>query len=180
MKTLQVNAVFDELTDIVKANIAFAQTIQGKTLSELNAQPAPEKWSVLQCLEHLNRYASFYHPEIAKQLPNLSPGEHYKPSWLGDYFAKSMLPSAKMKKMKTFKSKDPVASDLDLSVVEVFLQNQHRMLEYIRLAHGKDVGAVKCATTLGSWLKFKLGDTFRFVLNHELRHVEQAKRVLKG
>lgn len=180
MKTLQVNVVLGELTDIINANIAFGESLQGRSISELNAQPAIDKWSVLQCLEHLNRYAAFYHPEIAKQLPNLRSGEHYKPSWLGDYFAKSMLPSAKMKKMKTFKSKDPVAGEQDLSVIEVFLQNQHRMLEYIRLAHGKDVGAVKCATTLGSWLKFKLGDTFRFVVNHELRHVEQAKRVLKG
>ena len=33
--------------------------------------------------------------------------------------------------------------------------------------------------SINKWIKIKLGDTFRFVIYHNERHIQQAKRVLK-
>ncbi|MDP4828418.1 MAG: DinB family protein [Flavobacteriales bacterium] len=180
MKTLHVATVLDELQNIVQTNLAFAKDLQENHIDRMFESPGPGKWSAVQCLEHLNRYAAFYHPEIEDKLNSNGGDPHYKPSWLGNYFAMSMLPTEKMKTMTTFKSKDPVHDHLDISVLRTFIGNQERMLSMIEKARKSDLGKVKCKTTLGSWLKFKLGDTFRFVIYHELRHIEQARKAVLG
>jgi flagellar biosynthesis chaperone FliJ len=178
MKTLHVDTLLDELQNIVQTNLAFAKELQENHRDRMFDSPGPGKWSAVQCLEHLNRYAAFYHPEIADKLNNNSGDTHYKPSWLGNYFAMSMLPTEKMKTMRTFRSKDPKDEETTIESAQTFIENQERMLSMIEKARKSDLGKVKCKTTLGSWLKFKLGDTFRFVVYHEVRHVEQARKAI--
>ena len=38
---------------------------------------------------------------------------------------------------------------------------------------------VKTSITISNWIKLRLGDTFRFVIHHNLRHVVQAKNLLE-
>jgi hypothetical protein len=85
-------------------------------------------WNVLECLEHLNLYGDFYLPEIRKRIVESSfpPGEYFKSGWLGDYFVKSMEPGKTMKKMKTFKDKDPIKQVLNRIVLTVLLNNKEK------------------------------------------------------
>ncbi|MBI1266683.1 MAG: DinB family protein [Cryomorphaceae bacterium] len=178
MKTLHVDTLLDELQNIVHTNLAFAKDLEENHKDRMFESPAPGSWSAIQCLEHLIRYAAFYHPEIESKLNNHRVESHFKPSWLGNYFALSMLPTEKMKTMATFKSKDPAHDKMDITVLRTFIANQERMLVMIEKARTSDLAKVKCKTTLGSWLKFKLGDTFRFVVYHEFRHVVQAQKAV--
>ncbi|GAA4003568.1 hypothetical protein GCM10022408_13940 [Hymenobacter fastidiosus] len=34
----------------------------------LNFKPGPESWSILECLEHLNRYSRYYNERLAQAL----------------------------------------------------------------------------------------------------------------
>src|SRR6056297_3067340 len=103
-----------------------------KTLSDetLNWRPGEEKWSVLECLEHLNLYGDFYLPKIEQKMKNSShnPSAHFSSGLLGDYFAKSMLPKEKLNKMKTFKDKNPIGSKLDKKTIERFISQQEQIL----------------------------------------------------
>ena len=38
--------------------------LQPLTLQHLNYKTNPDSWSMLECLEHLNRYARYYLPEL--------------------------------------------------------------------------------------------------------------------
>jgi hypothetical protein len=180
MKALHISTLLDELQTIVESNLDFSKEIKEKHKDRMFVPPGLGKWSAVQCLEHLNRYAAFYHHEIANKLNSNAGSAFYKPSWLGNYFAMSMLPTSKMKTMRTFKSKDPKIEETSIEAVQTFIDNQERMLSMIEKARKSDLGKVKCKTTLGSWLKFNLGDTFRFVIYHELRHIEQARKAVLG
>lgn len=183
MKTTRENLLQD-LKEQTERNTKKVLTFKELTSDKLNFKKSAESWSILECLEHLNRYGDFYLPEIEKVIlttAKASSATHFKGGVLGNYFANSMLPkNGKVNKMKTFKKMDPANSDLDITVLEKFLKQQERMLVLLDMA--KDVDLVRTTTgiTLTSWLRFRLGDTFRFTINHIERHVGQALRVLPG
>jgi hypothetical protein len=90
-----------------------------------------------------------------------------------------MLPKEHMKKMKTFKRKNPINSNLDKeTVIKKFIYQQEQMLNLLALSKNKNLNKIKTSITL-PLLKFKLGDTFRFVIYHNERHIVQAQNILK-
>lgn len=149
----------------------------------LNWRENDDKWSILECLEHLNRYGDFYIPECRKRMKNYQTMSenfgHFKSGLLGNYFSGLMLPSEKTKKLESPKAMNPVFSQLDRQVVSVFLQQQKELLELLAEASKYNLNKVKTGITLTQWIKLKLGDTFRVVIYHNLRHVQQAEKILK-
>lgn len=151
-------------------------------IDQLTKKSNPDSWCALECLEHLNLYADFYNPAIRSAIRSskTSAQESFKSGWLGGYFAKSMLPKEKLNKMKTFKDKNPIHSKLEVSVVDRFLAQQRDFLELLDLAKNVDLNKVKTPVTISNLIRLKLGDTFQFLVNHNIRHMAQLERVLKG
>jgi len=152
------------------------------SVETLNKKLDAESWSALECIEHIHRYAQFYTSEISQRLElnNSNPTEYFKSGWLGNYFAKMMLPSEKMKKMNTFKDMNPNGSDLDKSVLDDFLDHQYQMLELLEASRKINLAKTRTSITISNWITLRLGDTFRVVIYHNQRHLVQAQNVLKG
>lgn len=155
-----------------------------KTLSveQLNFRASAESWSILECIEHLNLYGDFYLPEIENQIlksPHQQPSELFKSGWLGNYFANAMLPkNGKINKMKTFKDKNPIGSNLTITTLERFSKQQNRLLQLLQMAENVNLIKIKTNISISTWVKLRLGDTFRFFIYHIERHIAQAERVL--
>ncbi|WP_370408300.1 hypothetical protein [Tenacibaculum dicentrarchi] len=127
------------------------------------------------------RAFEFYNNEIRKRIEKskYQKSTVFKSGYLGNKFALDMLPKEGMKTMNTFKSKNPIYSKLDKKVVLVrFITLQKELLNLLELANNIDLTKTKTAITLPI-LKFRLGDTFRFVINHNQRHIIQAKNIFK-
>ena len=171
--------LLEELREQTLSFIKRAEELQLESFEKLNWKENPTSWSVLECLEHLNLYGDFYIPELHKQLQtNVSASEtNFKSGILGNYFAQSMLPKEKLNKMKTFKDKNPVNSQLTIQVIERFIRQQNQLLELLDLAKSKNLNAIKTKITI-PLIKLKIGDTFRFLINHNVRHFAQLERVL--
>ena len=157
-----------------------------ETLKELDIQKLTwkrnaETWNVLECLEHLNRYSEFYLPRIQFGIQHAVPGQavKIKSGLLGGYFVKSMIPKEKLNKMKTMKPMNPLNSSLSLQVVEKFLENQKTKMELLEKSKNYNLNGVKIVTSLSKFIKMNLGDTFQFLVNHELRHLKQIERILQ-
>jgi len=90
-----------------------------------------------------------------------------------------MLPKEKLNKMKTFKSMNPIGSNLDKTVLETFLSQQKTSLELLQQAEKVSLTKNKTGISISKWIKLKLGDTFRVVIYHNLRHIIQAEKVIK-
>ena len=171
--------IFD-LTQMTSAHINYGKQLLEISEDKLQFKQSLKSWSVLECLEHLNMYATFYNTEINKRMSasSLPFKETFKSTYLGNKFANDMLPKEGMKIMNTFKSKNPNASKLDKDqVLLTFIKLQEELLTLLSKAKTKNIDKIKTKTTLPI-LKFKLGDTFRFVIHHNERHVVQAKRVI--
>ena len=178
MKTTTQNLI-EDLISRTKENLNTATQFMELPVEALNHKETPEKWSALECIEHLNRYGNFYIPEIDQRLKasNHQPKEVFKSGWLGNYFAKSMLPQGQ--KMKTFAAMNPSGSDLDKSVIEHFISHQHDLLQLLDRARKADLGRIRTSITISKWITLKLGDTFRVVIYHNQRHIEQALRAVR-
>ncbi|MFY0604780.1 MAG: DinB family protein [Flavobacteriaceae bacterium] len=172
--------ILSELILMTTSHINYAKQLLETPESKLQSKPSSKSWSALECLEHLNRYATFYNKEISKRMDasSLPFTETFKSTYLGNKFSNDMLPKEGMKTMNTFKSKNPNASTLDKEqVLLTFIRLQNELLTFLHAAFSKNLNKIKTYTTLPI-LKFKLGDTFRFVIFHNERHIVQAKKAL--
>lgn len=171
----------DEIATLTNTLITTATHFQQLTPAVLNYKTDEKSWSILECVEHLNRYSAFYLPEIKKQVgkgKKVSVSTPFKSGVLGGYFAKSMRPKEKLNKMKTFASKNPVGSNLNEKVLAIFVQQQHDFLALLEKARTVDLKRTTTGTTLGRLVRFRLGDTLLFYAYHNWRHIEQAKRMM--
>lgn len=177
MKTIKL---ISELKEITLQNIELAQKLYELSDESLNWRNDPKSWSILECLEHLNIYGNFYLPEIENTMSNatIQSDDEFKPGFLGNYFAKSMQPKVKLNKMKTFKKTDPIGSMLTRNVIDTFINQQNKLLELVDRSEKVNLNKLKTGISITKWIRIKLGDTFRFVIYHNQRHILQAERVL--
>lgn len=173
--------LIDDLVDRTHRILNEAEEL--KTLPEKSLQwrPVPESWSVLECLEHLNLYGRYYLPEINKRIDagkSSHTGYVFKSGWLGNYFAKSMLPKEKLNTMKTFKNMNPIHSTLGKTVMDEFIRQQRQMLSILEKCRKVDLNKTKTSISISNFIKLKLGDTLRVVIYHNQRHMVQAQKAL--
>lgn len=181
MKMSSTDLIAD-LTGRTKQVIREAQELKTRSLKELNAKDSPESWSALECIEHLNLYGDFYLPEVEMRIreSGYAPQKIFTSRLLGDYFAESMLPKGKMRKMKTFRDKNPLGSRLDKEVLTKFIEQQHKLLELLKESEEVSLNRTRTSISISRWLKLKLGDTLRILVYHNQRHMKQAKRALRA
>ena len=173
--------LLSELIEMTKEIASRSKKFYQLSKEELNFKINEDKWSILECLEHLNRYGDFYLPEIENSIQNSKKPieDEFKSGFLGNYFAKSMLPKEKPNKMKTFKSMNPIGSDLDKSTLDKFINQQETLIKLLEQAKTVNLTKNKTKISISKWIKLRLGDTFRVVIYHNLRHLIQAEKAMK-
>lgn len=168
-----------ELTQNINTSLQEIEKLRENPEEFLNRKTDTDSWSILECIEHLNRYNDFYLPEVQRVLKNAKKGapQNFSSGWLGEYFAKSMLPKEKLNKMKTFASMNPIGSTLTISTLEKYQNDLLKWLEI--LDQGKEYNLTKLKTniSISKLIKLRLGDTLRVVVYHQERHLAQMKRV---
>lgn len=174
------STLFDELIDYTKNHLNYLQEIDSLKLEQLQSRPRPNSWNALECVEHLNRYGDFYIPELKLRISNskYAAKKYFKSGILGNYFAKSMLPSAK--KIQTFKSMNPIGSNLDKEVISKCIMQQKEILSILNEARKVDLTKTKTAISISKIIKLRLGDTLRIVIYHNDRHFLQAKNAINN
>ncbi len=177
---LETEKILEELTALTLRLKEEAVVFLEKDLDQLNHKRTKESWSALECIDHLVQYGDFYIEELNRSIRETksAPVEKYKVGWLGNYFAKMMIPEAGMKTLKSPKDKVPRGSSFGFSVLHDFIKQQDELVAILKKAKQVHLGKAKCSITLSKMVKLKLGDTLRFVIYHNWRHVEQAKRAL--
>lgn len=175
--------LLNELQEDVRKIKAAAEHISSADPRKLIYQTHPEKWSVVQVLEHVNAYGRYYLPAIDKAIAfkSAEPSHWFTPGLLGNYFVKSMKPTNVYEiknKMKTMKSYSfPNSLNVE-NVVKEFLEQQDRLINQMEIAKTRNLETIKVPITISKLIKMKLGDVFRFLVAHEQRHMIQARNTL--
>lgn len=175
-------ALLDQLSTQTREHMTFVESLKTLSLDDLNKRPHKGSWNTLECIAHLNLYGNFYLPEISRRMAasQSNAASYFNSGLLGNYFAKSILPKDRPNKMKTFQEMDPIHKQLDENVLAVFLEQQEKFLQLLEQAKSKDLGKIRTNISINKWIKIRLGDTFRFLVNHNIRHIVQIKNILSS
>ncbi|MEL7248346.1 MAG: DinB family protein [Bacteroidota bacterium] len=184
MPSFNSQELIQELDHTVRQGITRIEELKQRSLDALQAEPQQGKWTAAQHLFHLNFYASFYTEAMEACLDQAKsqPKETFRSGWLGNYFTQIIGPAEVDMPLKTkMKSPDnalpPAGSELDVyAELEAYLGFQHRLLYLLQRAQQVDLGAHRVPISISRFIRLKLGDTFRFVVAHQERHLQHLER----
>lgn len=174
----------EELRDYCEqiANIKEDATELTATLSDVqfNWRPGPKRWSISECLAHLNLTDGVALPEVAAAIEQgraagmTAPGP-FRYSMFSRTFVRYAEPPPKVR-VNAPKGYEPPAGHSKEQVVPEFLRQHDRWLELIAQADGLDLAKIKVSIPLRGW-KFSLGQRFALLTAHDRRHLWQAWEV---
>lgn len=178
---LETEKLIGELIEINSQNIKVVENFLQMPIEELKWKFDTKSWSILDCIAHLNLYGEFYLPELKKAINiNIGPSTYlFYPGFFGDYFVKTIQYKEKLNKMKTALPMDPIGSILSKEVLRHFIFEQEQLIDLLIDAKDVNLNKIKTPINVTKWMKINLGDSFRFVVYHNQRHVNQAINVLK-
>lgn len=173
-----------ELLEITAANLESTKQLKTLSETELNFRNSEKEWSILECIEHLNLYGDYYLPEIQKQLlvgKTVPTTTVFETGMIGNWFTNMMkVKEGKVKKMKSPKDKNPHHSALTPVTIDRFIKQLESLQRFLHDATRIDLIKAKTPISISKLIKLRLGDTLRFLVYHNERHVLQAERVAES
>lgn len=181
---LATDVFFDELTtELLKLRVLAQQRFRNLSEQQLNRRPSPSRWSVGQCLEHLNIVGGHYLPEIRARLGRAQargtqPMPTVRRGFIGARLVADMRAPASEKTLISPQRYAPTGNRLPRTVAEVFSRQLDELLRLLLLARQVNANTVRIPNPLFPLLRLRLPDTLEFLVAHIQRHVRQAEAVL--
>ena len=150
-------------------------------LQQLNWKPAPDKWCIGQCLDHLIVSDSSYFPvlqKIAEEKYKMTIWERWSPfSGICGRILVHQLQEQVKKKMKAPRVFLPSAGKTDIGIIERFHKHQDVLLEYIARCDKVDLDRTYITSPSIKIVTYSLRSAIKILIQHECRHINQACRV---
>lgn len=183
MPAVAVAPLLDELAAAAQLNVdTVTHTFAPLPDEALLWKPAADRWSIAECLQHLNLTNRHYVEAAQRALaeaPPSGPAEAYTPTWAGRQLYTRMHPDRIDNRVKTFGILTPASADLDAqAVLAEYLTRAGQTVVLIGESRAVDLGRIRVPSALVRMLRFKLGDVLQLVVYHDQRHLLQARRVL--
>ncbi|HYK57512.1 MAG TPA: DinB family protein [Flavisolibacter sp.] len=185
MKKFKSEELIDQLEADVRQLIAAAEHLQQADNVKLSYPPEEGKWSAAQALEHLNMYNRYYLPAIEKAMVHIPKEVNawFVPGFFGNYFTNMMMPKNvyevknRMKAMKGYRPDRGINVE---GVFKEFYEHQNKLIQLLETARKRNLEQVRVPTSISTMIRLKLGDTFRFLIAHEQRHMIQARNAIRA
>lgn len=178
--TLSPSDIRAELVAIAADAEATFTSLDG---GQLNWQPAPSRWSVAQCLEHLlsaNR-------QMVDMSQRALDGSRSRTVWqrlpgwprlMGRLLVRTQSPNA-ARKFKAVAASLPSSSAIAADVVGRFIDHQREMATRLDAVAGRDLAGTIMTSPFAAVVTYSVLDGWRLIVAHGQRHVQQAKRVME-
>ncbi len=153
------------------------------TMNQFNWKPSAEAWSVGQCIDHIIETNNRYMPTL--QL--LANNQYTQTFWqkispftgaIGKSMVSTLGPNVK-KKFKSPAIFKPTMSNIELSILEDFIAHQNSLLELFHKVEHHDMKNTVISSPVSPMITINLGDALAMLVDHEQRHVQQAKNLVE-
>ena len=148
------------------------------TSQQLNWRPAPDAWSIGQCLQHLLISNQIYLPAIAASLEGRQqlPVPEVVLGRFSRWFIKNYIGPSNGARAQAPRKIRP-AVEVESSVLDTFLRSNDASRNLIAKASAYDVNRIRFRNPFIPLLRFTVGTGLEIVSQHESRHLLQAERV---
>ncbi len=176
--TPELQEMLDQLDAIRREGEAVAS---GLTDSQFNWQPGPGRWSIAQCLNHLNVGVAMVLPAFDRAIAagrdegKTSPGP-FRYGWFSRLAIASMEPPPRWR-MKTPMKKSAGTTHRAADVLPEFARLRDQLADRVRKADGLDLARIRTISPVNRLVRLPLGAYFHFILAHDRRHLWQARQV---
>src|SRR5690606_30384451 len=147
----------------------------------------PARWSVAECVAHLNLTALAFIPPLlagvaqAKPLPDAATHRYRRDpvGWLVSYAA-GPLPRVGRRRLGGVRTAASFVPSGDLSrevLMEEFDRLQSEQVALVRQGDGLALDSVRIASPMDARVKYSVYSAFVILPRHQQRHIEQAERV---
>lgn len=183
MPTL-ANAALPELIHTIEQNSVRVRRQFGQLkLEQLSWKPAPQEWSIGQCLAHLTISNSSYFSELraitqGRRRPRLQERIPGLPHLWAAFLLRALDPQAPMA-VPAPPAFQPPASISSPELVNEFLSAQLTIVDLMRASDGHDLERTIITSPIAPIITYTLIDTYRIIAVHELLHIQQAERVMR-
>lgn len=176
-----------ELTDLLaQLNAVKADghaVCAGLTASQFNWRPGAGRWSIAECLVHLNVAVTATFPAFDRAIADgwargRTGSGPFRYGWFARMVARSMEPPPRWR-MRTMPIFDIPAQQTysQNDVLPAFVRVRDDLAERVRHAEGLDLRRVRVTSPANRLLRLPLGAYFQFIVAHDRRHVWQARQV---
>ncbi len=170
---IQLDAASQKANSIVNS-VSFAQ---------LSERPQPDKWSIAECLVHLNLSSqaeidALNHACEPTPKNRINTGKQFKMDLLGRFLKWSLEPPPmSLSRLKTTEMFQPIDVEPLGEVLPTFLALQEQLKVCADAANGLPLDRIKVVSPFNTRVKYNLLSCFHILLAHERRHLWQAERV---
>lgn len=152
--------------------------------AQFNWKPPPDRWSVAECIEHLNIVARRYVPAMTAAIGARTKRAEgpYGYGWLSNKFIAAVRPGSRP--VRTAKSMKPAGasggfSSLDkANTLAEFEKLTDAYIRIVRASEGVDLAATKMRSPFLWLLRLPVGAFMEAMGVHASRHLNQAERVV--
>ncbi|MEQ1744961.1 MAG: DinB family protein [Saprospiraceae bacterium] len=146
-------------------------------LEKLHQRPAPESWSILETVAHLNRYADDYLPRLHRAI-HLAKARRWAPADEVRYTGRGrrLLRRADSSNGKAFKSPkryDFLNQPLGQDVVKALIINSEQLLRVVQEAQKTDLNRPTIPKANAWFGRYTLGNLLEFLVLHKKKHVSR-------
>ncbi len=163
------------------------QLVSGLTAEQFTRRPDPAKWSIAECIAHLNVTAGVVQPKIADAIEQ---GKRDKATGKGPFapgpkgrlliWVAEPPPKLRIRAPKNIAPPEQIGDPLQL--LPEFMKAQDGWERLMQDSEGLDLGKIKVGQRF-SLFRSRLAATIPWMLAHQRRHLWQAenvKRKLQG
>jgi hypothetical protein len=175
----QLSALRRELSDATER----AHRVATAVGDDWETRPAPKRWSVAECIDHLNATSRAYLPVLRDAVARgrthgRPPRETYRRDLIGWLLCSSLEPPARMRFTTSPRFVPEVIRDRDVVLAD-FDRWQRDLIALLDDVANVDASAVKVASVFNDRIRYTLYSAYRILAVHERRHLWQAERVLQ-
>jgi hypothetical protein len=166
-----------ELTDALDRACQIAGGVDDNGWS---ARPAPDQWSVAECLTHLSLTSQAFLPLIDAALggdrgPGGATTTRCRMDLTGRLLWLAMTINVPVKTTERFVPRGPQPR---ASALSEFGALQAELIDRVARSQGLDLGARRIVSPFDGRLRYNLCSCFRIIAAHQRQHLKQAERVI--
>ncbi len=182
-KTLNHPFLQQMRTDLQEVVKAIKESFGGLSQQDFNWKPAPDKWSIAECMKHLLIVYSKYQPQLPQKITPHAPknikNTGYKSTFMGRLFKSFVNPAKKGKTSAPKSLQPPSQSKYPLSLQLDFIEYLEEVIRFIEKTDelAIDLNKIKLKSSVTGFIRFNLGDYFEIESMHSRLHLVQMQRV---
>jgi hypothetical protein len=156
--------------------------LAGLTEAQVNWRPSPERWSIGDCISHLNVGIRVVLPALDRAIETARDrgwtGQGpFRYGWFANWMARSQEPPVR-RRIRTWPIIQPVTERHDAARLQAeFHAVRSELRERLTRAAGLDWRRAKVQSPVSRFVRMPFGAYLAFLLAHDRRHLWQARGV---